>query len=454
MDVAGIIAELGDTVYFHFGANDTSGSGGDGASPAADVRECGAAADAAPVLSPTPALLTNAEYPDGCHEIAVAATAGNGFAAAKAYAVFCTLAIDAQNPTGFVGAFSLVAAGASPRSRAGSGVVLADAALTAAKFDGSTAFPLASEDAGNSQVARTGADGDTLEDISDELAGLNDLSAAQAEAACDAALASYDPPTDAEMDAAFAGLHNLSQAQAQTAAAAALTAYDPPTDAEMDAAHVTTRAAIPTAAQNADAVWDEAVADHTGATTFGGKLQQAVLTAAEVTAAVWNALVASYDDTSGAFGLYFKRIYDRIATLISEGVAASTIPTDGDALDWIDGDTKTTTYQTGVDLTDYDPDGGGSCELRFIVKEHESDADTEAAAVCWKSSEEASGSGDHVALSGAATGGIISIERKAADYDDLTTAAPKAVYVYKVVGLTSSGKLQTLATGPITLEKK
>ena len=52
------------------------------------------------------------------------------------------------------------------------GVTLADNAITAAKFDESTAFPLKSADTGTTQVARTGADGDTLETISDEIAGV------------------------------------------------------------------------------------------------------------------------------------------------------------------------------------------------------------------------------------------------------------------------------------------
>lgn len=98
---------LDDTFYFWFGANDTSGSGGDGASPAADVRLAGAAADAAPVYSPTPVLLSHANYPAGAHEISIAATVANGFAANNTYAVFCTLLIDSQNPTGFVGSFDL-----------------------------------------------------------------------------------------------------------------------------------------------------------------------------------------------------------------------------------------------------------------------------------------------------------------------------------------------------------
>lgn len=100
-------AELDDTVYLWFAANDTSGSGGDGATPAADVRLAGAAADAAPVYSPTPVLLSHVNYPAGAYEISIAATAANGFAANNTYAVFCTLLIDSQNPSGFVGSFDL-----------------------------------------------------------------------------------------------------------------------------------------------------------------------------------------------------------------------------------------------------------------------------------------------------------------------------------------------------------
>lgn len=49
-------------------------------------------------------------------------------------------------------------------------VTLADDAITASKFDESTAFPLKAADTGSTQVARTGADGDTLETLSDEIA--------------------------------------------------------------------------------------------------------------------------------------------------------------------------------------------------------------------------------------------------------------------------------------------
>ena len=58
------------------------------------------------------------------------------------------------------------------------GVTLADDAITAAKFDESTAFPLKSADTGSTQVARVGADLDTLETLSDEIAAVKAETAA------------------------------------------------------------------------------------------------------------------------------------------------------------------------------------------------------------------------------------------------------------------------------------
>jgi len=100
-------ATIGDTVYFWFGANDTSGSGGDGASAVFDVREAGAAAGAIPLMSNNATLLSHANYPAGCYEIVVDATTGNGFAINDTFSIFATLAIDSQNPTGFVGSCTL-----------------------------------------------------------------------------------------------------------------------------------------------------------------------------------------------------------------------------------------------------------------------------------------------------------------------------------------------------------
>jgi hypothetical protein len=54
-------------------------------------------------------------------------------------------------------------------AKAGDAMTLADDAITSAKYDETTAYPIKSEDAGNTQIARTGADGDTLETISDEI---------------------------------------------------------------------------------------------------------------------------------------------------------------------------------------------------------------------------------------------------------------------------------------------
>ncbi len=49
---------------------------------------------------------------------------------------------------------------------------LADGVIKAASYDESTAYPVTSEDTGTTQIARTGADGDTLENISDEVAAV------------------------------------------------------------------------------------------------------------------------------------------------------------------------------------------------------------------------------------------------------------------------------------------
>ena len=50
---------------------------------------------------------------------------------------------------------------------------LADDVITAAKFDESTAFPVKSADTGATQIARVGADSDTLETLSDQIDGIS-----------------------------------------------------------------------------------------------------------------------------------------------------------------------------------------------------------------------------------------------------------------------------------------
>lgn len=100
-------AEIADTVYFWFAANDVTGTAGDGASPLYDVRLAGGAAGDAPTASGTPTLLTHANYSAGLYEIAIDTT---GYAAGE-YAVFCTLTISTVNPAGFCGSFKLRTAG-------------------------------------------------------------------------------------------------------------------------------------------------------------------------------------------------------------------------------------------------------------------------------------------------------------------------------------------------------
>jgi len=51
-------------------------------------------------------------------------------------------------------------------------VGLNDDAITASKFDETTAYPIASADSGSTAVARVGADGDTLETLSDQIDGV------------------------------------------------------------------------------------------------------------------------------------------------------------------------------------------------------------------------------------------------------------------------------------------
>lgn len=115
-------ATLGDTVYFGFAANLTSGAAGDGATPLFDVRLGGDTSSAAPILSGTPTLLTHANYSDGCYEVAVAATGGNGFAAGNTYLVFVTLTISSVTPAAMVGSFTLTPVVANIRQVTGTAV--------------------------------------------------------------------------------------------------------------------------------------------------------------------------------------------------------------------------------------------------------------------------------------------------------------------------------------------
>ena len=100
-------ATIGDTVYFGFGANLTTGAAGDGATPTFQIRLAGASSSDAPVLSGTPTLLSHASHIDGSYEVAVAATVANGFAVGATYLVYGSLTIDSVTPIAFIGSFTL-----------------------------------------------------------------------------------------------------------------------------------------------------------------------------------------------------------------------------------------------------------------------------------------------------------------------------------------------------------
>lgn len=238
------------------------------------------------------------------------------------------------------------------------GVVLANDAITAGKFDESTAFPLKSADTGATQVARVGADGDTLETLSDQidatataaalatvdgivddiLLDTAEIGAAGAGLTALATQASVnDLPTNSELTtalaaaddavlAAIAALNDLSSAGAQAAAAAALAAYDAATGTDVTNAtsplataaalatvdgivddilvdtSTTLPAAIagvsaPTAAAVADAVWDEALAGHLAAGSTGEALSDAggaSASPADIADAVWDEAIAGH----------------------------------------------------------------------------------------------------------------------------------------------------------------
>ncbi len=142
---------------------------------------------------------------------------------------------------------------------------LADDVITAGKFDESTAFPLKSADTGSTRVARVGDDSDTLETLSDQL---DAAATASALSTLDGKVDTIDNFLDTEVAAILADTNEL---QAELADGGR-------TDLLIDAikAKTDTIAAAPTAASVADAVWDEAIVDHTSVGSFGAKNQKVV----------------------------------------------------------------------------------------------------------------------------------------------------------------------------------
>jgi len=104
------------------------------------------------------------------------------------------------------------------------GVSLANDAITSAKFDESTAFPLASSDSGSTAVARTGADSDTLETLSDEIAVVDGIvDAIVADTGTDGVVLANDAITAAKIAANAIGASELAADAVTEIAAGVLT---------------------------------------------------------------------------------------------------------------------------------------------------------------------------------------------------------------------------------------
>jgi hypothetical protein len=148
------------------------------------------------------------------------------------------------------------------------GVTLADDAITASKFDESTAFPLAAADTGATAVARTGADSDTLESLSDQL----DARALETTAQ------SILTDTGTTLDTLIKDIPTVAEFEARTLPAAdyvvvgdtiaRVTLVDTVTT-------LTNAPTVPSAGDIADAVWDEAIAGHAGVGSAGAALSAA-----------------------------------------------------------------------------------------------------------------------------------------------------------------------------------
>lgn len=138
---------------------------------------------------------------------------------------------------------------------------LADDAITASKFDESTAFPLKSADTGATAVARTGADSDTLETLSDQLDAIVE-------------------DTGTTLDALIKDVPTVAEFEARTLVAANY--FDPAADvvAHVTLVDTTTTntdmvSAAPSAATISDAVWDELIAGHAEVGSTGAALSAA-----------------------------------------------------------------------------------------------------------------------------------------------------------------------------------
>jgi len=272
------------------------------------------------------------------------------------------------------------------------GVVLANDAITSAKYDESTAYPVKSADTGSTQIARVGADSDTLETLSDQIDGASTLDAsgvrtavglaaanldtqlsalpdaAAINAEVDTALADYDAPTKAELDSGLEGLNDLDAAGIRTAVGLASADLDTqlsviqadlddPSQYKADVSALATSVDLATVDGNVDSIKtvtdkvDDTLEDDGGTYRFTeNALEEGPSGGASVAGDVW-----------------------AYATRTLTQTAASTESTTAAKITRTRGNTWTITI-TGLSLAGY-------TTIDFVIKDDVSDADTSA--VLW-----------------------------------------------------------------------
>lgn len=212
---------------------------------------------------------------------------------------------------------------------------LVSSAITSTKFDSSTAFPLKYADTGATEIARTGADGDTLKTLSDQIDTIDGDAIADAvwdEAASGhVGAGTFGAQCGTDIDAILVDTNEMqgklpsgtisdfdetsdpvelldSGGTAGTSAAELVDDIWEETQSDHTTAD-TMGGSLNDAGQSqspqaiADAVWDETMADHTGALTTGGYLNNAGSGAsADVIAdAVWDEARSGHT-SAGTFG--------------------------------------------------------------------------------------------------------------------------------------------------------
>lgn len=154
-----------------------------------------------------------------------------------------------------------------------SGVVLADNAITSAKYDESTAFAVTSADTGATQIARVGADSDTLETLSDQMDAIGTSGASLTAIPWNAA---WDAEVQSEVEDALVANNLDHLAKTATAAADMTTEVADNTILSRVLSNGDTSAFVPSTDglqpfrdAVADLVHDEIVTGHTTANSLG-----------------------------------------------------------------------------------------------------------------------------------------------------------------------------------------